>query len=115
MAVMAKTKGKRPASRQAAVRPVANRPKKLCSWSDDSMKAAMDAVKSGRMGLNRAATEFGVPRTTLKDRMAGRVVHGTRPGPKPYLSLQEENELVDFRFLSHLFKDGIWEDKGRYS
>ena len=70
--------------------------KKLRSWSDDSMQAAIDAVKSGRMGVNRAALEFGVPRTTLKDRIAGRVVHGTRSGPKPYLTPQEEKELADF-------------------
>ena len=28
--------------------------------------------------------------------MAGRVLHGARPESKPYLSLQEENKLVDF-------------------
>ena len=60
------------------------------------MQAAIDAVKSGRMGVNRAALEFGVPRTTLKDRIAGRVVHGTRSGPKPHLTPQEEKELADF-------------------
>ncbi len=48
------------------------------------------------MGVNRAALEFGVPRTTLKDRIAGRVVHGTNIGPRKYLSLEEEQELVNF-------------------
>ena len=76
------------------------------------MLGALDAVKSFKLGLNRAALEFGILRTTLKDRVAGRVVHGTRSGPKPYLTPQEEKELAEF-LISYLFEDGIWEDKGR--
>ena len=48
------------------------------------------------MGINRAALQFGVPCTTLKDRISGRVLHVTRIGPKPYLSHEEEKELVEF-------------------
>ena len=73
-----------------------NRPIKLRSWSNDSMVQAMDAVKSGLLGVNRAALEYGVPKTTLKDRIAGRVSHGTNIGSKPYLSKKEEEELVKF-------------------
>ena len=39
---------------------------------------------------------YSVPPTTLKDRISGRVKHGSRPGPPPYLTPTEENELVDF-------------------
>ena len=60
------------------------------------MQTAIDAVKSSRKGVNRAALEFSVPHTILKDRITGRVVHGTKSGPKPYLTQQEEKELVDF-------------------
>ena len=73
-----------------------NRPKKHKLWSNESMVEAMNVVKDGRMGINRAALEFAVPRTTLKDRIAGRVEHGTRVGPKPYLTEDEEKELVNF-------------------
>ena len=73
-----------------------NWPRKLCLWSDEAMVGAMKAVQDGSMGLNRAALEFGVPRTTLKDRIAGRVIHGTKSGPRPYLTHEEEKELVDF-------------------
>ncbi len=37
-----------------------------------------------------------MPRTTIKDRLSGRVTHGSAPGAKPYLSREEEKELVDF-------------------
>ena len=30
-----------------------------------------------------------------KDRRSGRVAHGTKPGPKPYLHPEEKKELVD--------------------
>ena len=73
-----------------------NRPKKHHGWSEESMIGAMNAVKEGLMGVNRAALEFAVPRTTLKDRISGRVIHGTNTGRKPYLSLEEEKELVEF-------------------
>ena len=49
-----------------------SRPKKYKQWTDESMQGALKAVAEG-MGVNRAVLEYGVPRTTLKDRVAGRV------------------------------------------
>lgn len=72
------------------------RPKKYRNWSDVSMAGAMQAVIEGRMGVNRAAEEYGVPKTTLKDRLAGRVEHGCTSGRARYLSRQEEEELVEY-------------------
>ena len=60
------------------------------------MVKAIKTAKSGKMGVNRAPKEFGVPRTILKDRLSGRVQHGRKSGPKPYLSPDEEKELVTF-------------------
>ena len=60
--------------------------RKLCP--DASMEApTMSSVTKGQMSANKAADLFGVPRSTLKDR--GRVVHDTKPGPKPYLTRDE--------------------------
>jgi hypothetical protein len=56
------------------------------------MVAAMTAVKGGSH-IKRAAEEHGVPVSTLRDRI---VVHGTKPGPTPYLSNTEEAELSSF-------------------
>ncbi len=41
-------------------------------WTETQMKAALEAVASGS-SVNRAAVDHGVPPTTLKDRLAGRV------------------------------------------
>jgi len=56
------------------------------------MKAAIESVKAGMSG-NRAADSHGVPRSTLKDRLSGRVIHGVKPGPQPYLTADEESQL----------------------
>ena len=37
-----------------------------------------------------------MPRTTLKDRLSGRVEHGSKSGPAPYLNKHEEEQLVEF-------------------
>ena len=78
-------------------RNAANRPKRLCQWTDKQMRRAMEAVVKGELGVNRSALEHGVLRTTLKDRLTGRVKHGTKPGPVAYLN-QKEEELVKFLF-----------------
>lgn len=59
------------------------------------MVAAIEAVKAGAT-VKRAALEHGVPRSTLNDCISGRVVHCTKPGPRPYLSPHEESNLSEF-------------------
>ena len=68
---------------------VTNRPSTRKQWTDQQMLAAIEAVDNG-CGTNQAAKEHGVPKSTLKDRLSGRVVHGTNP------SKREEDELADY-------------------
>ena len=63
-------------------------------WSNEQMQAALKSVVSDGVSANKAALLHGVPRSTLKDRLSGRVVHGRNPGPEPYLNGEEEKELV---------------------
>ena len=65
-------------------------------WTNAQMDAAIKAVLiSTASSINSAARDHGVPITTLKNRLSGRVVHGTKPGPVPYLNTTEE-ELVEY-------------------
>ena len=75
--------------------PVAPR-KKYKQWSEESMLGAMKAVKEGSMGLNRAALEYGVPKTTLTGCLSERVIHGCKSGRSSYLTPEEERELYDW-------------------
>ena len=69
--------------------------KRRKQWTNIQMEKAMKAVKSG-VSINRAAMECGVPCTTLKDRISGRVEHGVNSGPVAYLNKEEERELAVF-------------------
>ena len=62
----------------------------------ESMEMAIQAVKDGQCKIKEAAREYDVPRTTLQDRLSGRVVHGIKPGPKLYLNKAEQSELAEF-------------------
>ena len=73
------------------------------------MVAALEEVERG-MPVKRAARLFGVPRSTLRDRVAGNVKHGTNPGPKPYLTNTEETELASF--LVDVAKAGYGKSRG---
>ncbi len=73
-----------------------NRGGKRKCWTDEAMLDAMNAVRKDGVGVNAAAAQFGVPTTTLRNRLSGRVVHGNNPGPVPYLSPTEESELVEY-------------------
>ena len=63
------------------------------------MGHALEGVSEGKMGINRAALEFNVPRTTLKDRVSGRVIHGSNMGPKTYIHDLQGKEGVSGFFI----------------
>jgi len=46
--------------------------------------------------MKRAAENYKVPRTTLLDRISGKVIHGSKSGPSPYLNKEEESDLANF-------------------
>ena len=59
------------------------------------MQQVMKTVETGSL-INQAALDHGVPPTTVKDRLSGRVKHGEKSGPKQYLNSEEETELATF-------------------
>ena len=75
-----------------------NQPSKLRQWTNEAMEAPMRAVYDGEMGVNQASREYGVPTTTLRDRINEHVTHGTPMGARPYLNGAEEKELENFLF-----------------
>ena len=48
------------------------------------------------MSIRRAAELYSVPKSTLSDRVSGRVQFGSHSGPARYLTDEEEEELANF-------------------
>ena len=72
------------------------RPTTYKTWKDENMVKAMEEVAKCKMSIREAATRYNIPKSTLGDRITGRVQHGALSGPKSYLSSQEESELATF-------------------
>ena len=70
-----------------------SRPSKYKSWDLVKMSKAIAAVTQEGLLIREAALQFGVPKSTLGDRISGRVLSGATSGPQTYLS---EEELVQF-------------------
>lgn len=66
------------------------------SYSDTALMKAYLAVVDEGMSVRRAAESFRVPRSTLHDRVTGKVSFGAKSGPERYLTDDEERELVQF-------------------
>ena len=71
------------------------RPKTFKTWKEESMGLAISAVSEG-MSVRRAASDFDVPKSTLHDRISGKVSIDARSGPERYLNDKEEEQIVNF-------------------
>lgn len=70
--------------------------KKKKKWTEEAMERALIEVKSGRCTVRQAAKEFGVPKSSLGDRVSGRVTPGSRSGPAQLITSADEQLLVEF-------------------
>ena len=75
---------------------VSSRPVRYKSWDEAKMDQALKAVTKEGKSIREAALHFGVPKSTLGDRVSGRVITGATSGPRAYLDRGEEEELVQF-------------------
>ena len=71
------------------------RPPMYKEYQAEKLCQAYEAVKGGQ-SVRRAAEQFGIPKSTLGDRITGRVKFDSHSGPPRYLSNTEEDELASF-------------------
>lgn len=62
------------------------------------MQKVLEAVRHERKSVRRAAIDYGVPKSTLGDRVSGCVNHGALGGLQRYLNDEKEEELEWYRF-----------------
>ena len=65
-------------------------------YSTESMDSALKEVREGRLTCNAASKTYNVPRTTLRDKVAGKSPEERRMGPSPVLTKAEEDSLATF-------------------
>lgn len=65
-------------------------------YSSVSMEKAYEAVAAGKMCVQKSADTYGVPRSTLHDRVSGKVALNARSGRKRLLTDEEEESLIEF-------------------
>ena len=59
-------------------------------WSLEAMSEALKAVELNGKSLRQPSREFGVPVTTLKRRVDGKLPLNAKPGPPTVLTKEEE-------------------------
>ncbi|XP_067217161.1 uncharacterized protein [Linepithema humile] len=78
--------------------------KRRKKYSDDDLEKALTAVRSGKTISNVSKT-MGIPRTTLLYKYRGKLPIGKNVGPTPFLTKNEEAEVV--KWIMHLSQRGF--------
>ena len=73
---------------------------KYQQYERGNLPAAVAAVQTGGMSIRKAAAEFQVPRSTLADRISGRVDVDTSAGRQPVLPRKVEKDVVNLATLA---------------
>lgn len=79
-------------------------------WTREALENAINAVSSGKLGVNRAAKEYGIPQTTLKNRIKKKNYSESKClGRSSCLGEEAENKLV--LHIKKLQKSGFTPDR----
>ena len=63
-------------------------------YDEKNLNNAVAAVRRGELSQRRAAQQFGVPKSTIADRISGRVQEGAKPGKPTILPEKVEKSIA---------------------
>ncbi|CAG2184851.1 unnamed protein product [Mytilus edulis] len=66
------------------------------NYNDTTLEMVVQLVKDGGISMRKAALAYGIPRSTIQDKVNGRTEIAARSGPKPVLSTTEESRIVEW-------------------
>ncbi|XP_028451539.1 uncharacterized protein LOC114566898 [Perca flavescens] len=78
------------------IRQMRKRERKTKKWTQEAMDQAKQEVEAGRLSLRQAAMRFGVPKSSLSDRVSGRVASDFS------ITHADEDSLVEYCLYSAL-------------
>ena len=64
-------------------------------YDECALKQAVNAVKGGVLSLRQASNQFGIPKSTLSDRVSGKIEMGAKPGRPPVVPREIEAKVID--------------------
>lgn len=71
--------------------------RKLYTYSEESLKQALQLIRGGQISIREASRKFRVPRTTLQDRLSGRCSDILKKtGPQPIMTTEGEKRIADW-------------------
>ncbi|XP_028430494.1 uncharacterized protein LOC114553485 [Perca flavescens] len=84
------------------IRQMRKRERKTKKWTQEAMDQAKQEVEAGRLSLRQAAMRFGVPKSSLSDRVSGRVASDFSICRRSLLTHADEDSLVEYCLYSAL-------------
>ncbi|TDH04544.1 hypothetical protein EPR50_G00133710 [Perca flavescens] len=81
------------------IRQMRKRERKTKKWTQEAMDQAKQEVEAGRLSLRQAAMRFGVPKSSLSDRVSGRVASDFSICRRSLLTHADEDSLVEYSHL----------------
>lgn len=67
---------------------------KFKNWKQEDVNNALRRVDLGELSIREAATVYGVPKSTLHDKLSHKSPFVSKQGPKPYLTRAEEEVIT---------------------
>ncbi|KAJ8310385.1 hypothetical protein KUTeg_012250 [Tegillarca granosa] len=64
------------------------------SYTDEAMSAAITDVKNNQLSIRESSKKYNVPKSSLSDRLMGKVQAGSKWGRRPLFSDQDEKEMI---------------------
>ena len=65
-------------------------------WTEERMERAIKSITWNGVSVRRAAADYNIPKSTIYDRLSGKVLSGAICGAPKYLTDKEEEELESF-------------------
>lgn len=73
------------------------RSRKLFSYSEKNLQLALQAIRENNVGVRAAAKEYGVPKSTVQDRISGKRLDVLRKtGPQPIMTVEGEKRIANW-------------------
>jgi len=66
---------------------------KKFKYSIEDMKSALADINNKILSLDKAAAQYGIPKSTLSMKLSGKTPPNRKMGPSSFLTVEEENKI----------------------